>query len=102
MFGRKKANKLIEDIDRYFDLMDQSVLAFKDGVRNYLYSNNDDFNGNLKKMTEFSKKMVAEENTQNNNFNKTYIKEMQQQILMVEIIEYIAKLQLGKLLNPEN
>ena len=22
MFGRKKANKLIEDIDRYFDLMD--------------------------------------------------------------------------------
>lgn len=39
---------------------------------------------------------------QNNSFNKTYIKEMQQQILMVEIIEYIAKLQLGKLLNPEN
>lgn len=51
MFGRKKANKLIEDIDRYFDLMDQSVLVFKDGVRNYLYSKSDDFNGNLQKMS---------------------------------------------------
>ena len=39
MFGRRKTNKLIEDIDRYFDLIDQSVLVFKDGVRNYLYSN---------------------------------------------------------------
>ena len=51
MFGRKKANKLIEDIDRYFDLMDQSVLVFKSGVRNYLYSNKDDFNNNLMKMS---------------------------------------------------
>lgn len=51
MFGRKKINKLIEDIDRYFDLIDQSVLVFKDGVRNYLYSNNDDFNENLKKIS---------------------------------------------------
>ena len=37
MFGRKKANRLIEDIDRYFDLMGQSVVVFKEGVRNYLY-----------------------------------------------------------------
>lgn len=51
MFGRRKANKLIEDIDRYFDLMDQSVLVFKSGVRNYLYSNKDDFNDNLMKMS---------------------------------------------------
>lgn len=51
MFGKRKADKLIEDIDRYFDLMDQSVLVFKDGVRNYLYSNVNDFNGNLQKMS---------------------------------------------------
>lgn len=51
MFGRKKANKLIEDIDRYFDLMDQAVLAYKEGVRNYLYKNQDDFNQNLVKMS---------------------------------------------------
>lgn len=51
MFGKRKADKLIEDIDRYFDLMDQSVLVFKDGVRNYLYSNADDFNANLQRMS---------------------------------------------------
>ena len=51
MFGRKQTYKLIENIDRYFDLMDQSVLVFKDGVRNYLYSNKPDFNENLKKMS---------------------------------------------------
>ena len=51
MFGRKKANKLIEDIDRYFDLIDQSLLVFKEGVRNYLYSNPAGFNDNLKSMS---------------------------------------------------
>ena len=51
MFGRKRANKLIEDIDRYFDLIDQSLLVFKEGVRNYLYSNPAGFNDNLKSMS---------------------------------------------------
>lgn len=51
MFGRKKANKLIEDIDRYFDLMDQSVLVFKEGVKDYLYSNVNDFNEKLMRMS---------------------------------------------------
>ena len=51
MFGKKKINKLIEDIDRYFDLIDQAVLVFRDGVRNYLYSNAKDFNENLQKMS---------------------------------------------------
>lgn len=51
MFGRKKTNKLIEDIDRYFDIMDQSVLVFKEGVRNYLYSNSAGFNENLAKLS---------------------------------------------------
>lgn len=51
MFGLKKTNKLIDDIDRYFDLMDQAVLVFKDGVRNYLYSNDNEFNENLMRMS---------------------------------------------------
>ena len=51
MFGRKKSIKLIEDIDRYFDLIDQSLLVFKEGVRNYLYSNSVGFNDNLLKMS---------------------------------------------------
>ena len=63
MFGRKKTNKLIEDIDRYFDIMDQSVLVFKEGVRNYLYSNPAGFNENLAKLSALDgeyEKAVAE------------------------------------------
>lgn len=51
MFGRNKTNKLIEDIDRYFDMMDQSVQIFKEGVKNYLYSNPSNFNENLMRMS---------------------------------------------------
>lgn len=51
MFGRRKANKLIDDIDRYFSILDQAVLVFKSGVRNYLYSNKEDFNENLLSMS---------------------------------------------------
>lgn len=56
MFSRKKTNKLIEDIDTYFDLMDQQALVFKEGVRNYLYSNEEAFNANLLKMSTLDSK----------------------------------------------
>lgn len=51
MFGRNKTHKLIEDIDRYFDLLSQSVKVFKEGVQNYLYSNQTEFNENLMRMS---------------------------------------------------
>ena len=57
MFGRKKTNKLIEDIDRYFDLMERSVSVFKDGVRNYLYSDRTEFDSNLQNMTMMESEM---------------------------------------------
>lgn len=57
MFGLRKTNKLIEDIDRYFDLMDQSVLVFKEGVRHYLYSNKDGFNTNLQNMSSLESEL---------------------------------------------
>ena len=44
MFGHNKTDKLIENINRYFGLMDQAVLVFNSGVRNYLYSNTNDIN----------------------------------------------------------
>ena len=57
MFGRQNTNKLIEDIDRYFGLMDQAVLVFKDGVRNYLYSNKNDFEANLQRQSVLESEM---------------------------------------------
>lgn len=52
MFRPKKSDILIENIDKYFNLIDSSLLVFKDGVRNYLYSSTEGFNDNLQNMTQ--------------------------------------------------
>lgn len=39
MFGlrtRKKVNNTIKQLDRFLDLLDECILAFKSGVKNYL------------------------------------------------------------------
>lgn len=51
IFRNKKADALIENIDKYFNTIDSALLIFKDGVRNYLYSNTEAFNGNLQTMS---------------------------------------------------
>lgn len=42
-----KANKSIELIDKFLNCIDQSLLLFKEGVKNYLYNNTENFNNNL-------------------------------------------------------
>lgn len=42
-----RANKSIELIDKFLDCIDQSLLLFKEGVKNYLYKNTENFNNNL-------------------------------------------------------
>jgi len=42
-----KANKSIDLIDKFLDCIDQSLLLFKEGVKNYLYKNTENFNNNL-------------------------------------------------------
>jgi uncharacterized protein Yka (UPF0111/DUF47 family) len=50
MFGQKHLKDLINRIDNLFDLIDQALLVFKDGVKNYLYDHQIQFNGNLQTM----------------------------------------------------
>lgn len=50
MFRFQKANKSIELIDSFFNCVDQSVLLFKEGVKNYLYKNAENFNNNLQSL----------------------------------------------------
>lgn len=52
MFKAKKTNILIENIDKYFDMIDNALLIFKDGVRNYLHSSSEAFNDNLHSMSQ--------------------------------------------------
>lgn len=51
MFGYKHTKNTIEKINIFFDTIDQALLVFKDGVKNYLYSHTKQFNGNLETMT---------------------------------------------------
>ncbi len=36
MFGLKKTNKTISDLDSFLDLLDECVLTYKSGIKNYL------------------------------------------------------------------
>ena len=51
MFGTKKINKTISDLDGFLDCLDESILIYKDGIKNYLEGNSNDFNDNLKSIT---------------------------------------------------
>ena len=43
MFNLKNTNKTIQDIDTFFDTIDETILVFKSGVKNYLYNNTEQF-----------------------------------------------------------
>jgi hypothetical protein len=42
-----RANKSIELIDKFLNTVDQSLLLFKEGVKNYLYNNTENFNNDI-------------------------------------------------------
>lgn len=46
----EKANKSIELIDQFLNCVDQSLLLFREGVKNYLYSNGENFSANLQSL----------------------------------------------------
>jgi predicted phosphate transport protein (TIGR00153 family) len=54
MFNFKHAKKSIDSIEQFLGLIDQGSLIFKDGVRNYLLGNRENFEDNLKTMSNLS------------------------------------------------
>lgn len=52
MFSFKHANKSIELIDNFLNIVDQSALIFREGVRNYMYDNRESFVDNLKTLSK--------------------------------------------------
>ena len=51
MFNRK-TKETIGLLDKFFDIVDQSLLVFIEGVKNYIYRNDDALNGNLQTITK--------------------------------------------------
>ena len=82
MFGLKKTNELIEDIDRYFDLIDESLLVFKDGVRNFLYSDQSAFNDKLKQMSSLDSEIeVLRRSIENDLYSQTALERSRADIM---------------------
>ncbi|MGM9713533.1 MAG: DUF47 domain-containing protein [Prevotella sp.] len=55
MFGiktRKKINATINCLDQFLDALDECVLVFKSGVKNYLDGNSEAFNENMRSLTD--------------------------------------------------
>ncbi len=59
MFASRQINATIEDIDKFFDTVDQSVLVFREGVKNYLYSHTSQFNDNLQNIARLESESNA-------------------------------------------
>ena len=51
MFGIKKVDKTIKDLDSFLDYLDECTLVFKSGVKNYLEGNSTEFNDNLQSIS---------------------------------------------------
>jgi uncharacterized protein len=54
MFNFKHAQRSIELIEEFLTLIDQGSLIFKDGVKNYLFGNRENFEDNLKTLANLS------------------------------------------------
>jgi len=51
MFGRQKISSAVENLDKFFDITDRSLIVFEEGVKNYIYHNSDALSGNLLSIT---------------------------------------------------
>ena len=54
MFNFKQAAKSIEAVEQFLTLIDQGSLIFKDGVKNFLQGNHENFEDNLKTIANLS------------------------------------------------
>lgn len=60
MFWKKKIDTLIENIDQYFDTIDQALIVYKDGIRNYLYAQDrKEFEDNLRSLSDLDSQSSA-------------------------------------------
>ncbi|GGP02094.1 hypothetical protein GCM10010992_05100 [Cloacibacterium rupense] len=51
MFKFKQTNDTINNINHFFDVIDQALIVFKEGTKNYLYNHTEQFNTNLESMS---------------------------------------------------
>ena len=72
MFRIKHANQAIENIEKFYSTIDKALLIFKEGIKNYLYSNKSEFNNNLNAMSQLeTEARIIRREIENNLYNQT-------------------------------
>ena len=82
-----KANKTIELIDSFFNCVDQTLLLFKEGVKNYLYKNTENFNNNLQSIASLELESdLIRRNIENTLYTQSLMPQLRSDILRLSLI----------------
>ncbi len=94
LFRKNQTNRLIANIEKYFDSIDQMLLIFKDGVRNYLYSKQPEFDENLQSMVKLNTELgILRREIENDLFTRTALTRSKGDIMrLFEKMSHIVKL----------
>jgi len=91
MFGSKKINKTISDLDSYLDSLDECILVYKDGIKNYLEGNSAEFTDNLKSITSLRDNAIEMRRTIENDL-VTHALIADQRVEIMQLLERMDKI----------
>ena len=88
MFGWKKTNQIISELEQFINKMDECVLIYKNGIKNYLEGNSQAFNENIQSvMTIREDTTELRRNIENSLYSFTLVSENRVDIL--QLMEHI-------------
>ena len=91
MFGLKKTNKTISDLDSFLDYLDECVLTYKSGIKNYLEGNKKDFDDNLESITRLREVTIDLRRTIENELY-SYSLVNDQRVEILQLLERLDKI----------
>ena len=88
MFGRKKINHIISELDLFINKMDECVLIYKNGIKNYLEGNSQAFVDNIQSVTAIREDSTElRRSIENSLYSYTLVSENRVDIL--QLMEHI-------------
>lgn len=91
MFGTKKTNKTISDLDSFLDYLDECVLIYKNGIKNYLEGNKAEFDDNLESITKLRDTTIELRRTIENDLY-SYSLVTDQRVDIMQLLERLYKI----------
>ena len=91
MFGRKKVNKAINNLDQYLDALVECILIYKNGIKNYLEGNKKEFDDNLNAITTLRNTTTELRRTIENDLF-TYALGSEERIDTMQLLERLDKI----------